>query len=176
MNYRLDRARAAELEEALRVLSAIKEVRAIVRTSQSSASSVSLVIQKKIGEVLDEASLTQMVLKAVPGVTPETIQLTVIDTSDIVIAKTQGMKNEKGITVSLPLVPFLGIFSVPESELSTLSLTIFAGVIFIAGLGAFLGYWFGFLQKTRVELDAEQAVTLPRLPRRGNDLPRIGKE
>jgi type III secretory pathway lipoprotein EscJ len=173
---RLDRARAAELEEALRVLPTVKEIRAIVRTGQNSTPSVSLIIKRTDGATVDENAIVQMVLKAVPGVSAESVQITAVDAVDKTIKNVMGVKNKDGIVVSLPLVPFLGVFNVPEVEISTLSLTIFGGVILIAGLGAFLGYWFGFLQKTRVELDQERVSSFPRLAKRSVELPKITRD
>ena len=173
---RLDRARAAELEEALRVVPAVREIRAIVRTGQATVPSVSLVIKHDEGATLDQPAIVNMVMKAVPGVPAESVQITLVQTFDRTIKGVKGVKNEAGILVPLPMVPFLGVFHVPESEISLLSLTIFGGVILIAGLGAFLGYWYGFLQKTRVELDEERIASLPRITKRSGEMPKITRE
>ena len=172
-SLRLDRARAAELEETLRVLPAVRDVRGIVRTTSGGPSSVSVIIQKTFGAEFDTDSVVKIIQKAIPGVLSDAIQVTVVDTPDIQIGSVQGAKLLKKITVSVPLVPFLGMFNVPEGEVSTLALTICVGLVIIAGLGAFLGYWFGYLQKTRAELDAEMEpkFDLKKLPRRTTEGP-----
>ena len=171
---RVDRAKAAELEETLRVDPRIEMVRAVIKSTTPAA--VTVLVRRKIDTVLTSEEILPIVLRAVPGTTPENASVVVVDASPVVQMNSVQGVNRKGIskTISVPLVPFLGIFMIPDGDSSALSLALLGVVLGVAILSGFLGYWFGFLQKTRRQLDEEAIAAeleneLPKTPR----LPRL---
>jgi hypothetical protein len=148
-------------------------VRAVIKSTTPAA--VTVLVRKKMEVALTSEEILPLVLRAVPGVTAENASVVVVDSSPAVQMNSVVGVNRKGISkaVSVPLVPFLGIFMIPDGDSSALSLALLGVVFGVAILSGFLGYWFGFLQKTRRQLDEEaiaaelenQLPKTPRLPR-----------
>ncbi len=152
-SLRVDRAMAAEIEEALRAHPGVSAVKAVVRRSSipdGTAAGVSIIVQEKEALNVNKEDVIQVVLKAVPGVVAENIYVTTANSAPVhPVTGVEGALQKEGRTIKVPLSPFLGFWNVPESDLPGLSLTLLLGILVIGGLGAFLGYWFGYLQQAR---------------------------
>lgn len=166
---RVDRAKAAEIEEALRVNSEIKDIKVILKSSPNPT--VSLVVKANSLNPNLVSQITSMVSRAVPGIQPEAIQVMFVeDSGEIRIGELKGAIRFKDKVITVPLVSFMGYFTIPEGSASSLSICVFSLLIIFGGLCAFVGYWYGFIQKTRVDLD-EEKFDIPRLSKdRDNSL------
>jgi type III secretory pathway lipoprotein EscJ len=169
---RVDRAKAAEIEETIKVDPRIEMVRVIVKSTPNP--SVSALIRKKNNTHIVPDDFLPLLTKLVPGATAESTSVMVLDSDPMLkLNGVEGIANHKGIKISVPLVPFLGLFMIPDGDSSALSLILLGLILTVAVLSGFVGYWFGFLQKTRKQLDEEailseienQSVKSPRLPK-----------
>lgn len=154
---RIDRALAAELEELVKSHPGVAGARAVVRShavKDQGVGNVSLVVQQKEGVALDQNVLTEMAARAIPGLSREHVFVSVsaLPAAQPVTAY-KGNEAQKGRVITIPLVPFLYFWKVPQRELASLSLLLLIGVVIIGALGCFLGYWFGVIQQTRASID-----------------------
>lgn len=178
-SLRVDRAMAAEIEEALKVHPGVSGIKAVVRRSSISdatSAGVSILVQEKLTATVDKNDVVQVVLKAVPGIKPENIYVSSIKENPVrPIASVEGAENKEGRVIKVPLSPFLGFWRVPNSDLPGLSLTLLVGILVIGSLGGFLGYWFGYLQQAR-QLYDQGLPELPRPVRQQLDRPKRDEE
>lgn len=170
---KIDRAQAAEIEEAIRILPAVQQVRVIVRRAsvpEGGVPAVSVVAETKENSTLTGQDLEPIVTKAIPGVLPENISISLVAAQPIaVIKKTEGVESAEGRTMYVPLAPFLGYWRVADGDVSGLSLALLIGLLIIGSIGAFLGYWYGYLQQTRMLVE----TTLPEIPRPYRQIERV---
>jgi type III secretory pathway lipoprotein EscJ len=160
-DLRMDRAIASEVEDLLMGHPAVAGANVIVRLHSipaSSIASVSVVVQKKEGVDFVEGDVKSIVIRAVPGIKPEAISLSVN-------AHRNGVEEapEAG-----KLVPFLLFWEVPVHEYNGLAMFVmglFASVAVLAGLG---GYIYGqyALSKTGEPLSGSGEPTLGARTRR----------
>lgn len=164
-SLRVDRAMAAEIEEALRQHPGVSGVKVVVRRATAAdgiKAGVSVIIQEKEGFSVNKEDVVQVVVKAVPGIAAEDVFVSSVKGAPINrVTGVEGALQSEGRTIKVPLSPFLGFWNVPESDLPGLSLTLLVGILVIGGLGAFLGYWFGYLQQARQLYEQ----SLPEIPR-----------
>lgn len=169
---RLDRASAAEIENLIGQHPSVSSVGAIVRIRSApspEAGSVSVVVQKREGEPLDELPLRDAVIRAVPGVKPDAIVVSIVERR--ALPKVSGGGREE-------LVPFFLYWRVPQRDYGGLSILLLGLLLGVSGLAALAGYIYGqySLSRHNDSIRAEAldiARTAPtitgRLPRSGED-------
>jgi type III secretion protein J len=154
---RLDHAMAAEVEELLQAHPAIASARVVVRMSmvkEVSQASVSVVAQERRGHKIDSQEVIQLVSRAVPGIRPESIFIAAHPmTPDEQVDLSQGVANENGSVIRVPLVPFLSIWRVPEDEYNTLAIALILCFLVVGAIGAVFGYWYAFGYGSRQHVD-----------------------
>ena len=134
-DLRMDRAIASEVEELLLGHGAVSTVSVIVRSHSipiGSEPSVSIVTQVKKGVSLDQEKLREAVSRAVPGVKPSAISLSV----------TENAFGGGGV-MEEPLVPFLRYLRVPVSEYNSLAYLLIGLMSVVAFLVGVAGYIYG---------------------------------
>jgi type III secretory pathway lipoprotein EscJ len=138
-SLRLDRASAAEIETLLSGHPAVVSVGALVRVRSIHAGdspTVSVVIQKRAGASVDEASLRDLITRSVPGMKPDGVMVTIAEQSSPPVSLGVGAPGD-------PLVPFLVFWRVPQGDYGGLSFLLVGLLVFISGLAALGGYIFG---------------------------------
>ncbi len=134
---RLDRAAAAEIEALLSQHPGVASAGVIVRmraTQSGESPAVSVVVQKRAGDALDEAAVREMVVRAVPGIHPEGIVLVIAEQRPPpVVADSSGAS----------LVPFLVFWRVPQDDYGGLSLLLLGLLVGITALAGLAGYIYG---------------------------------
>ncbi len=134
---RLDRASAAEIEALLSQHPGVASAGVIVRmrAAQSGESpAVSVVVQKRAGDTLNEAAVREIVVRAVPGIRPEGIVLMIAEQRPPpVVADSSGAS----------LVPFLVFWRVPQADYGGLSLLLLGLLVGITALAGLAGYIYG---------------------------------
>ena len=134
---RLDRASAAEIEALLSQHPGVASAGVIVRmrAAQSGESpAVSVVVQKRAGDTLNEAAVREIVVRAVPGIRPEGIVLMIAEQRPPpVVADSSGAS----------LVPFLVFWRVPQDDYGGLSLLLLGLLVGITALAGLAGYIYG---------------------------------
>jgi len=134
-NLRMDRAIAAEIEQLLLGHGAVTTVGAIVRSHalpSGADPSVSIVAQVKKGSAFDQDKVREGVTRAVPGVKPLGISLSVSEQ-----AFGEGSVTEE------PLVPFLTYWKVPVSEYNSLAYLLIGLMSVVAFFTGVAGYIYG---------------------------------
>jgi type III secretory pathway lipoprotein EscJ len=140
-NLRMDRAVASEVEELLLGHGAVSSVSAVVRSHaipMGTEPSVSIVAQVKKGSVFDQDKLREAVIRAVPGVKPSAISISVSE-------QTFG----GGEVGEAPLVPFLSYWKVPVSEYNSLAYLLIGLMSVVAFFTGVAGYIYGQYVATR---------------------------
>ena len=152
---RLDRAAASEVEILLGQHPAVASVGAVVRVrsiQSGDSPSVSVVIQKRAGSQLDEPPLREIIARAVPGMKPENIVVTIAEQRALP-ASHSGDTSE--------LVPFLVFWRVPQGDYGGLSLILLGLLVGISALAGVAGYIYGQYSLSRqadaMRLDAIEA-------------------
>jgi type III secretory pathway lipoprotein EscJ len=143
---RLDRARAAEIEEVLRGYPAVVSARVLVRSpapapagvegADQQGPSVSVVIQRTTAAQIDDAQLKAVVERALPGIKAEDIFISVHE---------QRIERSAapGAPAEAKLVPFLVFWQVPAEEYNTLAVLLISLLIAVAGMAGLAGYILG---------------------------------
>lgn len=162
---RIDRAHAAEIEEAIRINPAVQQVRAIVRhasLAEGGTAGVSVVAELKSGMSVNTEDLRSIIMKAIPGVGQDNVFVSTVSAQVVQpVKEVQGIDRKEGRTMYVPLSPFLEYWRVADGDVSGLSLALLVGFVVIGIIGGFLGYWYGYLQQTRVLPDSG----LPDIPK-----------
>ncbi len=164
---RLDYALGSEIEEKLRSLDGIDNARVIVRSNMLKADqepSASVMITTRTGVSLDPKEIVQIVTLVIPGLTPSRIAVLIQQARSAgVKVSDQAVQNSEGRLVYRPLVPFLGVFMVPEGEGQRLAGAIL-GLLILAGGVAFAGgYIFAAKKPTRSNSPSASSVMIAKL-------------
>ncbi len=174
---KLDHALATEIEEMLQNHPGISSARAIVRLNFLKASqdpAVSVVIQQRPGMTIEAASISPLIVRIVPGVKDENVSVSIapaIVTAGEAI--NEGVLNDSGRIVRVPLAPFLFFWRIPEDDYAHIALVLVALLAIIAVVGAIFGYWFGYYQQSKQYFD----TTLPEIvPRASAKYERVRRE
>jgi len=174
---RLDHAIATEIEETLASHPAILSARAIVRLNflrEGSGPAVSVVAQSRAGAAVTGEALAGIVRRAVPGVAPENIVISVEPAAGAsAVTGEVGAWNQDGAVIAVPLVPFILGWRVPRDDYNALVLALLGILVLIAGIGGVLGYWWGWSHSTRGGFEAGQGegARQLRIERVRRDLP-----
>lgn len=155
---RIDRALAAELEDLIKAHPAVASARAVVRWHAAKEQpNVSMVVQQKVDSVIERDALTEIALRAIPGINREQIFISISTLPPIQpISEYRGNEIKESKVINIPLVPFLYFWKIPQRELASLSVLLLSVVVVIGAIGTFLGYWLGVIQQTRASLDQQQ--------------------
>jgi type III secretory pathway lipoprotein EscJ len=140
---RLDRAIASELEDIFRVRSDVSSVSVLVRMHSREPAerpTVTVITQSPDSASLNVAEIREIARRAVPGIQSDDVYVTVAQSLGAVEADDRGEK----------LVPFLGLWRVPEGDHSGLvSLVVllvgFSGIL--AGLTGYIVGQFNWLNR-----------------------------
>lgn len=177
-SLRLDRALGVEIEEALQNYPGVASARVIVRSSflkDGGEPGVSAVVQRHIDGEVNVEALSGIIARAVPGVAPERI-LVAVEVAPAPLsgaAVVEGAVNNAGAVVRVPLVPFV-FLRVPKDEYNYFVFGLVGALLVLGGVGAILGYWFGFYHRTKPGFDEDLVDPRQlRLERARRDVPEI---
>lgn len=170
---RLDYAIAAQIEEMLQSHASIAQARCVVRLNflhEGQEPSASVVLEERANaQSLDQATVAEVVLRALPGMKRENISI-VFSKGDQATTRA-----ELGTGVAqMQMVKFLWFWQVPASEYSGLALLFSAALLLVAGAAASVGYWTCLFQRTREAVDSSFPEMFPksiRFDRAKKDLP-----
>jgi type III secretory pathway lipoprotein EscJ len=140
-DLRVDRARAAEIEDLLKGYPTILKANALVRyqaLESGAPPSVSIVVQKRTDATLDIAEVKQLVARAVPGIKGEDVVVSVTD----VVSSTPATADGVGQSAT-SLVPFLLFWRVPQGEYNGLALIMIGLLVSVSLMAGLAGYIFG---------------------------------
>ncbi|MEZ4754322.1 MAG: hypothetical protein R3A13_08450 [Bdellovibrionota bacterium] len=145
---RLDHALAVELEEVIRNYPGVNSAQVILRLNfqvkdQAPAASILLKVDKNSSIKYQEIS--RIIKRTIPGIAVEDVEIV----SHVEADYQAGVLEEVGVqsldkkVVSVPLVPFLFYWQVPEGQYRSL-VFVLIGIIGLAVIiGGLFGYWFG---------------------------------
>ncbi len=140
-DLRIDRARAAEIEDLLKGYPVVVKANALVRyqaLDNTAPPSVSVVIQKRPEGALDLAEVKQLVGRAVPGIKGEDVVVSVTD----LLNPTPGASEHAAPTAG-SLVPFLVFWRVPAGDYNGLALILIGLLVAVSLMAGLAGYIFG---------------------------------
>ncbi len=138
---RLDRAIASELEDIFRARRDVASVSVIVRMHSRETNeqpTVTVVTQNPEGVVLDAQEVREIARRAVPGIKSEDVYVTTGTSPEV-----GGGGDSSGENSRDKLVPFLGIWRVPESDHSGLVSLVVVLVSLTGILAGLAGYILG---------------------------------
>lgn len=140
-DLRIDRARAAEIEDLLKGYPVVVKANALVRyqaLDDTVPPSVSIVIQKRTEGMLDVAEVKQLVARAVPGIKGEDVVVSVTDVANSTPSSSDGVTSS-----SESMVPFLVFWRVPERDYNGLALIMIGLLVAVSLMAGLAGYIFG---------------------------------
>ena len=174
---RLDHAAAIEIEQLLHNHPGVSSARVIVRLNslkENAPASVSAIIQERAQQNLNRDELTAIISRTVPGIAPENVSVWVspADTTEMITGKF-GVLNQKGKVITVPLVPFLLAWRVPDDDYDEIALALISFLLIMGLVGAIIGYWFASFQKSKLSFHDELPDAMPRalrIDRPGKDM------
>jgi type III secretory pathway lipoprotein EscJ len=140
-DLRIDRARAAEIEDLLKGYPVVVKANALVRyqaLDTAGPPSVSIVIQKRAQATLDLEEVKQLVARAVPGIKGEDVVVSVTDMASSTLGAPAG-----GASSGESMVPFLMFWSVPERDYNSLAFIMIGLLVAVSLMAGLAGYIFG---------------------------------
>ncbi|MCO6431236.1 MAG: hypothetical protein J5J00_10275 [Deltaproteobacteria bacterium] len=177
---RLDHALAMELEDLIASHPAVASVRAVVRVHAQGTEGqggVSLVIQQRKGLDLSAEETKRLVMQSIPGVKSEQITLSIQTVTDLApVAGSIGVVNSEGAVTTVPLVPFIFNWRVPEDDYAAMVIVIVLCAGVIAVIGGLVGYWFGLYSGAKHIHEGalpELGIKSLRLDRPNRDMPEV---
>ena len=163
---KLDHASALELEELLHNHPGIATAKVVVRLqslSEGKLPSASVMIQERPGQIVNKEEISDLVARAVPGIRREDISVLVQPYEEqLSISGKEGVSNEAGHIIRVPLVPFIFGWRVPDDDYDGLALTLIGFTCLVAFLGIGIGYWYGNFFKGRRSYETDLPELLPR--------------
>ncbi|MCB0318035.1 MAG: hypothetical protein KDD56_04705 [Bdellovibrionales bacterium] len=145
-DLRLDRAIAVELEEVISAYSGVKSVDVLLRLNFRSSEQLptaSIVLKLNKSNAVNTEELLRLVTKTIPGIPRENIEIISHRETDFADGSLEevGVKRVDKRVVSVPLVPFLSKWQIPDGQYRSL-VFVLSGIVFIVFLiGFVLGYW-----------------------------------
>ncbi len=147
---RLDRAIAAEVEEALQSDPSVASVRVVVRlnsvlsanSENSNGTGAAVLLRLRDGSSLNKESLKTILKQTLPGIEESRIVLEVFHEAakSVVSNGTEGVARIAGGQLrKVPLTEFLWLWRVPEDEYNSLAGWLMLGIIGVFVLGISLG-------------------------------------
>jgi type III secretory pathway lipoprotein EscJ len=139
---RLDRALAVELEELFLSRGDLSQISVIVRSHscRSGERPMVTVLAQRLGEAqVDATSLREVARRAVPGISPDDVYVSVSDGNLGVGAAAKIASTTQGEE----LVSFLGFWRVPANDHAGAVLAVLGLLLITAGLSVLAGYIFG---------------------------------
>lgn len=165
---RLDHAMAIELEEALNAHSDIAGAKVVIRSHESEGANeraVSVILQEKNGRTINQADIQNIINKTVPGLKEGNVVLTVTkengtgSTGEGMTLDSQGVLQQNGKEVYIPLTHFLFNWQVPEADYNAIVIVLIICFVVIGIIGWLVGYWYGYFKNSKYVIDQ----TLPDL-------------
>lgn len=163
---RVDRALGVQTEEMLAALPGVTDVRAIVRQNYQTkgqqgdpAVSVVLTFDTSTRVPPNREEVLNLILGVLPGITPEAIRIHIQSASDVTTNSRgqigasaafgrEGVRRKGAELVKVPLTKFLFGKHVPASEYRSFVVLFASFLLLIGALGALVGYWYGFFQRS----------------------------
>ncbi|MDZ4785114.1 MAG: hypothetical protein SGJ02_03445 [bacterium] len=144
---RLDYAFGLEIEEKLKAVSGIEDVKVAVRSNilkSDQEPSASVIISTQQGVEIDPKQISQVVGLMVPGLNSARIAVMIEPVSTpLITISNSGSENNQGVVIYRPLVSFLKYFKIPDGDVRPLA-SLILGLILLAGLVCFVaGYAYG---------------------------------
>lgn len=171
---RLDYALALNIEETLLNLPEVVGAQVLLRQAavgKGEEPSVSVVLQVNDTIAVKSEDILRVVRSAVSAIAPERIDLIVRQALPKVsrAEAVGGFNDGKGKVVTVPLVPFLFTYRIPNSDYVGLALLFVFGLILFAVAGGAIGYWIAVSRReaglpSRPSINGEPALRLPRPP------------
>lgn len=171
---RLDYALSLNIEETLLNLPEVVGAQVLLRQAavgKGEEPSVSVVLQVNDPANVSSEEVLKIVRSAVSSISPERVDVIVRQAQPKVshAAAVGGFNDGKGKVVTVPLVPFLFRYRIPNSDYVGLALLFVGGLILFAVAGAVIGYWFAVARRdqgvpNRPSINGEPALRLPRPP------------
>lgn len=170
---RLDRALAADIEEALGNDPDVLAARVIVRSRSHNSPAVTEIpaatvsLRLRSGSSRTEDGVKEIVSRAIPGISRENILVTLYHSDrDGGFFTAEGVQSENGSRlVRVPLTKFLWGWRVPEDEYNSLALAIAVIMAAVFSFGAAVGLGLAWIRSSRLRSDG--AGSEGRMPRRG---------
>lgn len=166
---KLDHALATEVEEMMQNHPGIASVRAIVRLNflkNNQEPAVSLIVQGRPGATVNSDDLVPLVAQIIPGIHKEKVSITIAPVApDEKLSGSEGVFNDNGKVLRVPLAPFFFFWRVPEDDYAQIALLLFVCIAVVSGVGAILGYWYGYYQHSKHYFDTTLPEIVPRASR-----------
>lgn len=166
---KLDHALATEVEEMMQNHPAIASARVIVRLNflkNNQDPAVSLIIQGRSGATLSADDFVPLVAQIIPGIQKDKVSITIASAAaDEKATGSEGVFNDKGKILRVPLAPFFFFWRVPEDDYTPIALFVFACIAVVSCVGAIIGYWYGYYQHSKQYFDTTLPEIVPRAPR-----------
>jgi type III secretory pathway lipoprotein EscJ len=171
---RLDYALSLNIEETLLNLPEVVGAQVLLRQAsvgKGEEASVSVVLQVNDTANVNTDEVLKIVKAAVSSITPEKVDVIVRQAKPKVshAESVGGFNDGKGKVVTVPLVPFLFTYRIPNSDYVGLALLFVGGLVLFAVAGGIVGYWFASTRReqglpNRPSITGEPALRLPRPP------------
>lgn len=146
-SLRLDHAMSLEIEDKLRVIPGISNVKVAVRSNvmrEDQSPSATVLIERIPDYSIDVQQITRSLELMVPGVAADRIQVLISEVQPRAVkVSDSGAENRNGVLVYRPLVPFLHLFRVPVGEHKLLALVFLVCIVCTAAIFCIFGYFFG---------------------------------
>jgi len=157
---RLDHALSVQLQELLSSLPKVKSARAIVRRhflQPRSNPGVSITIGYAENHPPDHEAVRSLVSQVVSGIDPEKISLSIFELeSDSLMTLEEGVFNQDGQVMRIPLAKFIFGWRVPEEDYRGIVLFMVAFGLILGLMGTLVGYWYGYVkQQSNKFIDSE---------------------
>ena len=162
-DLRLDRAMAVELEDIISAYPGIKSVSALLRLNfrnEDEKPAVSVLLKVKKGNPIKYEDLSRIVKRTVPGIADEDIEIV----SHVEAEYLAGSLKEVGAhrleekLVTVPLVPFLFKWQIPEGHYRSLVFVLIGVIAIVLLIGFLLGYWYGIYARSSGIIDGDAST------------------
>jgi len=168
---RVNYAKGLEIEELLESHPSIAAATVSVSRDPSNPDvevGVTAIVTTRNGRTISQAEVSALISRQVPGLKPDNITVSVnsSDNSGNVFFS-EGATNSSGRVIRVPLVPFLFGWKVAESDYDALAIAVFAFLIVVGLLSAFLGYSYGSYRSTKSDVLAGLPEPLAKSERLG---------
>lgn len=181
-SLRVDHAMSVQLEEMLGNHPQIVSIKVIARVksvAEGSEPSVSVVIEERESGAVDLAEFRQAISKAIPGMKSENIFISAHKfVQNSLTLTTDGSYNTEGKLVTLPLVPFLGMWRIPEDDYTGVAWVLIGSIALMFFIGGVIGFWYGSYHRSKDVFENElpdASMRSLKLDRNRKELPDIGQ-
>ena len=165
-DLRLDRAMAVELEDIIKAYPGIKSVNVLLRLNfrnENESPAVSVLLKVERGNPIKYEDLSRIVKRTVPGIADEDIEIVSHVESEYLSGslKEVGAHRLKEKLVTVPLVPFLFKWQIPEGHYRSLVFVLIGVIATVLLIGFLLGYWYGIYARSSRIIDVDSRGNTP---------------